>query len=1123
MRRLAILCACWIYLADITVTQRTPAAEINFRLVGGNSSAGRVEVFYNGVWGTICDDGFGEAEARVACRYFGFSGGIPRREAYFGRGTGRIWLDDLQCNGTETSLEYCISRQWGFNNCYHSEDAGMECIDENIKNHTTAEVRYRLADGSSHYEGRIEVLYNNTWGTICNDSFGSSEALVICGYFGFRDGIPTSGSIYGRGSGQIWMDNLHCNGTEGSLEYCKFDGWGKHNCDNGEDAGVRCEDQWSNSSDEVEFRFTRVPHSGNNDGTSGTIEVIHNNEWGSVCDVGFGQEEATVACRQFGFKAGRAVPGLTYHWYYYWNYDLDYMATVDCEGTEATLNECKFSGWGTSDCDYGESAGVQCFDGISNDTDRTVKYRLVDGSVPSAGRVEVFYNGVWGTICDDEFGVNEARVVCRSLNYTGGYPVEDAEFGEGVGRIWMDELHCTGNENSLEECSFNGWGIHDCWHFEDAGVHCIDSESNITLNEVEFRLADGPTPNAGRVEVLYNGIWGTVCDDGFDQYAADVVCRYFGYKGGVPDSDAYFGRGRGRIWMDELHCVGTENTLANCSFGGWGFNDCSHWEDAGVVCGNSSSNHTLATVKFRLVGGPTPYSGRVEVFYKDSWGTVCDDSFTSVEASVVCRSLGFRGGTAHSGAYYGRGSGNIWLDDIQCTGEECSLAQCRFDAWGDNDCWHDEDISVKCRAPKVSYRLANGSRPSAGRVELSFDGEWGTVCSNGFDDREAKVVCRQLGFSGGVAINGSIYGEGKGHIWMNSLECSGTEDSLQNCIFTSCGDVMCTHSQDAAVTCTVIDCGLPKVPTGYILGPVGATSYNKNVSMSCDAGFTGKATDITCLSDGTWSVPSGCHVVNCNQPTGKKGYRLDQVSTTIYGSKVIVKCDMGYTGSPPPLTCTSGGSWSELEGCNMIQCGDPQVPEGYKLYSVVSKTYGSSVPVICDTGYSGTPKPIRCHADGFWSNFKGCAIKVCPPGKYGDTCAKTCPCVQTNTKSCDVASGSCLCKEGWAGKQCNVDVDECSSPGFHKCPAGTGCKNTPGSYTCLCKCDGKFSGLQSSDGSTGDSTGSSGGAVAAAIVMGVLNLILIALLVLLFLRHKNIIPPVKDDWSIKFTRQENTA
>ena len=67
--------------------------------------------------------------------------------------------------------------------------------------------------------------------------------------------------------------------------------------------------------------------------------------------------------------------------------------------------------------------------------------------------------------------------------FSGGYPVEAAEFGEGYGRIWMDELQCTGSENSLEECMFNGWGIHDCWHFDDAGVHCTDTESNYTLSD----------------------------------------------------------------------------------------------------------------------------------------------------------------------------------------------------------------------------------------------------------------------------------------------------------------------------------------------------------------------------------------------------------------------------------------------------------------------------------------------------------------------------------------------------------------------------------------------------------------------------------------------------------------
>ena len=53
-------------------------------------------------------------------------------------------------------------------------------------------------------------------------------------------------------------------------------------------------------------------------------------------------------------------------------------------------------------------------------------------------------------------------------------------------------------------------------------------------------------------------------------------------------------------------------------------------------------------------------------------------------------------------------------------------------------------------------------------------------------------------------------------------------------------------------------------------------------------------------------------------------------------------------------------------------CGEPLAPKGYKLYSIVSKTYGSIVPVICDVGYIGTPAAIKCQADGVWSSPKGC-------------------------------------------------------------------------------------------------------------------------------------------------------
>ena len=108
---------------------------------------------------------------------------------------------------------------------------------------------------------------------------------------------------------------------------------------------------------------------------------------------------------------------------------------------------------------------------LSCETDGSV--RLVGGASDSEGRVEVYYNGSWGTVCDDSWDINDANVVCQQLNYSGTISaLGEAYFGEGSGPIHYDEVTCNGTETRLADCAHNGVGIHDCSHSEDAGVQC---------------------------------------------------------------------------------------------------------------------------------------------------------------------------------------------------------------------------------------------------------------------------------------------------------------------------------------------------------------------------------------------------------------------------------------------------------------------------------------------------------------------------------------------------------------------------------------------------------------------------------------------------------------------------
>lgn len=100
----------------------------------------------------------------------------------------------------------------------------------------------------------------------------------------------------------------------------------------------------------------------------------------------------------------------------------------------------------------------------------------------------------------------------------------------------------------------------------------------------DLRMVDSPNERSGRLEVFHSGQWGTVCDDFFNDTDAGVACRQMGWDDGVRANFLQFPEGTGTIWMDNLMCTGTESSLVDCPFNGFGSHNCIHIEDVGIHC-----------------------------------------------------------------------------------------------------------------------------------------------------------------------------------------------------------------------------------------------------------------------------------------------------------------------------------------------------------------------------------------------------------------------------------------------------------------------------------------------------------------------------------------------------------
>ncbi|XP_077640553.1 LOW QUALITY PROTEIN: scavenger receptor cysteine-rich type 1 protein M130-like [Lonchura striata] len=210
--------------------------------------------------------------------------------------------------------------------------------------------------------------------------------------------------------------------------------------------------------------------------------------------------------------------------------------------------------------------------------------------------------------------------------------------------------------------------------------------------------------------------------------------------------------------------------------------------------------------QLRLVGGGGRCAGRVEVKHGGEWGSVCvfDYDWEARWAAVVCRQLGC-GRVARASPYapFGQGSGRIWLQPFFCLGTEDALEECPHFGWGRHLCGHERDVGVTC-TDAVELRLAGGSSPCAGRVEVKLQGEWGSVGDNVWDMEDAEVVCQQLGCGSASKAYFALdhFGVEDGLVSLVLVNCSGFEATLWDCEIRGWGPYNSSdHYWDTAVVC----------------------------------------------------------------------------------------------------------------------------------------------------------------------------------------------------------------------------------------------------------------------------------------------------------------------------------
>ncbi|XP_051769149.1 lysyl oxidase homolog 4-like isoform X1 [Ctenopharyngodon idella] len=604
------------------------APGVQVRLVGGRSKfEGRVEVFYNGEWGTVCDDEVNINLANVVCRELGFSRGLTwAHSAKFGQGRGPIWLDNVLCSGTESSLSDCRSNGWGVSDCTHAEDLGVICSpDRPNQGHVP---RYQESSQPSspqtsnllsnpppaayppaslpRQRGHEIALHRSSQGPSSPQLHGHRIQLR-------RNGYESTATTSGLPRGHQLPDFLRSRATYRRAQDVTpsqttrrperppapepvYSPEPEHN--NRMDLDFTYTDEQSTASvrlEEVRLRPVLAATRNSAMVTEGVVEVRHAGKWRQVCNLGWDQSSSRVVCGMLGFPSAGQLDTRVYR--KLWDSKMEDPATrsavskkgfwverVQCSGTEVSLAQCQAQlSFPRNDvpCSGGMHAVVRCVPGAQFSRISTSGHpqappplntvaRLKAGPRLGEGRVEVLREGKWGTVCDHLWDLSAASVVCRELGFgSAREALRGALMGQGTGPIHMNRVQCSGYESSITQCRFQEVPLHSCKHTQDASVRCNVPNTGLSAT---VRLAGGREAGEGRVEVLMDldgqQRWGSVCSENWGINEAMVVCRQLGFGfASRAHQETWFwpsSSGSEDVVLSGTHCIGTEISIQQC-------------------------------------------------------------------------------------------------------------------------------------------------------------------------------------------------------------------------------------------------------------------------------------------------------------------------------------------------------------------------------------------------------------------------------------------------------------------------------------------------------------------------------------------------------------------------------